>query len=103
MANSLTSNPIYVDVFSSAIDLADYLPDEIHLDSIEWARPTSTSHYCTLFSGGVAGVTIFDEQCTTANQSIIKYFHGLPIKPPYIPAVSTNLLGSGKLIITLSR
>jgi hypothetical protein len=103
MANSLTTNPIYIDVFSAAIDLADYLPDEIHLDSIEWARPTGTTNTCTLFSGGASGVTIFDEQCTTANQSIIKYFHGLPIKPPYVPVATSTLLASGKLIIIMSK
>ena len=103
MANSLQTNPIYIDDFSAAIDMADYLPDEIHLDSIEWARPTNTAHYATIFSGGSSGVTVFDEQCTTANQSIIKYFHGLPISPPYIPATAGSLLASGKLIIIMAK
>ena len=103
MANLLSTNPIYIDTFTSAIDLADYLPLEIHLNSIEWSRPTSTDHYAIIFSGGASGTTVFEEQCIIANQSIIKYFHGLPIKPPYIPAVSSNLMGSGKIIIVMGR
>lgn len=103
MANSLTTNPIYIDVFTTAINLATYWPGEVHLDSIEWSRPTSTDHYGIVLTGGATGVTVFDEQCTVANQSLIKYFHGLPIKAPYIPATTGNMLASGKLIIVLHR
>lgn len=100
MANRLNTNPIHIDDFSAAIDLADYLAPEVHLDSIEWARPTTATHTAVIFSGGSSGVTIFDEYCVTAHQSIIKYFHGTPLKPPYIAATG---VGSGKIIIVINR
>jgi hypothetical protein len=83
--------------------MADYLPPEVHLDSIEWAHPANVAHWAVVFTGGASGVTVFHEQCTTANQSVIKYFHGLPIKPPYIPAAATNKFGSGALIIVMAK
>ena len=103
MANSLTTNPIYIDVFSAAIDLADYLAPEVHLSSIEWTQPTTAGHYATIFSGGATGVTMFHVECTATSQTFIKYYHGASLRPPYIPVAAGNLLASGKIIITIQK
>lgn len=104
MANVLNKNPIHIDTFSAAIDLSDYLPgQETHLSSIEWARPVTQNDKCVIFSGGATGVTLFDEVCIVASQSIIKYFHGAPIGHLYLPATSGVTNKSGVVIITRAR
>jgi len=101
MANSFTGNPIVLDTFSSAVNVCSSLGfatgTPLKVKSIEWQTPTSTSH-TALVSDAASGNAVFSEQCTTANQSIIKYFDGY-IKNLYIAA---NGVGSGKIIIHLA-
>lgn len=101
MANLFIGNPMDLDTFTSAIDFSTAFPNGMRLNSIEWSKPTSTDHTCYLQAGGSSGPKIFDEQCTVANQSIIKYFHGEWVKALYIPVAAGNLLASGTLKITL--
>jgi hypothetical protein len=103
MANSLKTNPIYIDTLTTAVDMADYYPGEMILDSIEWSQPTVISHYGVVLCGGSSGVTIFHEQCTVQNQSVIKYFHGAPVSPLCFPTAGTSMNASGRYIVTIKR
>ena len=101
MANSFTGNPIVLDTFTGAIDVCSSMSwssgTPLKVKSIEWQTPTSTSH-TALVTDKASGNVIFSEQCTTANQSIIKYFDGY-VKNLYIAASG---VGSGKIIIHLA-
>ena len=100
MANSYSGNPIILDTFSAVIDVCSEMGFKtgtpLFVKSIEWRTPTSTSH-TALITDAVSGNEIFGEQCTTANQSIIKYFDSW-IKNLYI-AISG--VGSNKIVIIL--
>jgi len=100
MANDYTGNPIVLDTFTSAIDVCSSLGFEtgtkLKVKQIEWQTPTSTAH-TALITTKASGRTIFSEQCTTANQSIIKYDIGW-VDNLYI-AISG--IGSGKILIYL--
>ena len=103
MANIYDKPVMVIDTFTAALDWEDAFPEGMRIDSIEWAKPTNTSHTAYVQAGGSSGPKIFDEQCTTANRSIIKYFdREVWHKALYIPATSGNLLASGSLIITLA-
>jgi hypothetical protein len=99
MANVYTGPQIKLDDFTSAINVntsCGYASGTmLFVKSIEWQTPTSTSH--TALVTDDLGQTVFSEQCTTANQSIIKYpnqyFQNLKM------AVSGA--GSGTILITL--
>uniref|UniRef100_A0A6H1Z880 Uncharacterized protein n=1 Tax=viral metagenome TaxID=1070528 RepID=A0A6H1Z880_9ZZZZ len=101
MANSFTGNPVVLDTFTSAIDVCSSLGfstgTPLKVKSIEWQTPTSTAHTAAI-TDAVGGNAIFGEQCTTANQSIIKYFDG------YIKnlCIAISGVGSGKIIIHLA-
>jgi hypothetical protein len=103
MANSFNTNPIVLDDFSAAIDVnssagnASGTPLFVH--SIEWVKPTTTTHTCTITSD--SGVAVFDERCVTATQSIIKYFGGLPITNLKIAIAGVAHMASGNLHILL--
>jgi hypothetical protein len=103
MANIYESNPIVIDTFTSNIDFSTLMPEGMKLNSIEWSKPTNVAHLAQVKAGGSSGPDIFNEQCTTANGSIIKYFHGAWVKPIYIPKAASNLWASGSLIITLDK
>ena len=102
MANIYDKNVMVIDTFTAALDFADAFPEGMKVQSIEWSKPTNTSHTAKVQAGGSSGPAIFDEQCTTANQSIIKYFHGEWVKSLYIPVAAGNLFASGTLIIVLA-
>ena len=103
MANSsLYNKVVHLDTFSAIIDFADIYPNGMKLHSIEWSRPTSTDHTFTILTGGSSGPAIFREQCTTANQSVIKYFQGgVWVEPLYFAVAASNEKASGHIIITL--
>jgi hypothetical protein len=77
MANTYSSNPVILDDFSAAINLRTSCGfadgTKFFVKSIEWQTPTSTAHTAVI-TDAASGNVIFSEQCTTANQSIIKYF-----------------------------
>lgn len=102
MANIYDKNIMTIDTFTAALDWSTAFPNGFKIQSIEWSKPTNTSHTAYVQAGGSSGPKIFDEQCTTANQSIIKYFHGEWIPSLYIPVAASNLLASGSLIIVLA-
>lgn len=103
MSNVFTSNPIVLDTFSAIIDVASAigLPSghSFKLESIEWQTPTTLTHICVI-TDAASGNDIFNETCTTANQSVIKYFRGTLIKNLYIAASGVS---SGKVLITLCK
>ncbi len=101
MANIRNRNPIVLDTFTAIIDFVTQFPNGMKLNSIEWSKPTNTSHTFQVLSGGSSGPAVFDEQCTTANASIIKYFHGQWVKALYLAVAAGNEKASGTLIITL--
>lgn len=101
MANVYKRNPIVLDTFTSAIDVASQLGfaagTPLKVNSIEWQTPTTADHTCVI-TDAASGNDIFNETCTTAKQSIIKYFHGAWVKNLYI---ASSGVGSGKVLITL--
>lgn len=101
MANSLTTNPIYLDTFSAAINIASSLgyatgtPLRIH--SIEWSNGT-TAGDTALITDAVGGVPVFSETLDVAKKSIIKYYGGLPVKNLCI-AISGIATGNVQIIL----
>jgi len=100
MANTYSTNPIVLDDFSVAIDLCSSCGwlggSQFKVVSIEWQTPTSTAH-TALITDAASGNVVFSEQCTTANQSIIKYYNTW-LQNIYIAASG---VGSGSIVITL--
>jgi hypothetical protein len=104
MANSAlrgVGGIIHLDTFTAVINFADIFPKGMKINSIEWSKPTSTDHTFTILAGGSSGLPVFKEQCTVANQSIIKYFKGKWLKPLYLAIAAANEKASGEIIITL--
>lgn len=101
MANDFTGNPIVLDTFTSAIDVCSSMGwatgTPLKVISIEWQTPTSTSH-TALVSTSSTGPGIFSEQCTVANQSVMKYIEQW-VANLYIAASG---VGSGKISILLA-
>jgi hypothetical protein len=99
MANDYGSNPIYLDVFSAAIDVGDTMFGDsqarFKLQSIEWQEPTTAGHTAVVTDGD--GNPIFDETCITNNQSVIKYFDGRWVSGLKVAA---NGVSSGKITIS---
>ena len=83
MANVYTTNPIVLDTFNAAIDVcagcgfATGTPLFVH--SIEWQTPTAVGDTAAI-TDAVSGTPVFTETCTVANQSVIKYFGGRPVR-----------------------
>jgi len=98
MANSIHSNPIVLDTFTSDIDLGAELFNDsktvFYLNSIEWANPTAVNDTAKVIDAD--GNVIFNETCTVAKQSIIKYFFKAPVRGIKIGAGEVS---SGKIII----
>jgi hypothetical protein len=102
MANSILSgNIIHLDTFSAIIDFSDVRPRGMKLNSIEWSQPSNVAHTFTILEGGSGGPAVFKERCTSANQSIIKYFYGKWVKPLYLAVAAGNEKASGEIIIIL--
>lgn len=101
MANDFSGNPIVLDTFTSAIDVASSLgwasKTPLRINWIEWQTPTTLDH-TALVTDKASGREIFSETCTTAKQSIIKYFHGAAVENLY---TAISGVGSGKIIIML--
>jgi len=102
MANDFTSNPIIIDTFTSAVDVASSLGFQagtpLKINSIEWQTPTTIGH-TALITDKASGSVVFSETCVTANQSIIKYFYGASIKNLY---TAISGVGSGSIVVTLA-
>jgi len=100
MANSIYGNPIVLDTFTSAIDLGDALYGNsnatFYIEYIEWEEPITPGDTATITNA--KGDAIFNETATTANQSIIKYFRGTPIRGIKI---ASGGVSSGKISILL--
>ncbi len=92
MANSLGTNPIVLDTFTLDINLGM----KVKISSIEWQTPTTIDHTAVITND--VGTDVFNETCSTAKQSIIKYYHGIWIDNLKIVS---NGVSSGKIIITL--
>ena len=89
MANSLTTNPIVIDTFTSEIDLGDILYGDsktvFFLNSIEWQNPASAGDTFTVTDAN--GNPIFSEACAVPNQSEIKYFFNHPVRGIKVPSI----------------
>lgn len=100
MANSYTTNPIVLDTFSSAIDLASQLglPEHtpIHIKQIIWAQPTTAGH-TALISDAASGNPIFSYTCITNNLGV-EIWYDIDVDNLYIGASGVQ---SGKILITL--
>jgi len=102
MSNSFSTNPIVLDTFTAAIDVASsagWGTSPIFVKSIEWQTPTNTAHTCTI-TDAVGGNTIFAEKCTTENQSIIKYYNTW-VKNLCIAIAAGAHMASGKIIVVM--
>lgn len=101
MANDFSGNPVVLDTFTSAIDVASEMGFAtgtlLKVSSIEWQTPTTADH-TLLLTDAVSGGIIMSETCITAKQSIIKYFHGAWLRNIY---VAVSGVGSGSVVITL--
>ena len=95
------TNPIVLDDFTSAIDIGNTLFGDSNtrfkLNYIEWQEPTTQNHTATITDNG--SEDILNETCTTANQSIIKYFDGMWVTGIKIAGSGVQ---SGKIIVALS-
>ena len=101
MTNSYKGNPVFLDVFTSAIDLRSHLglPEgaPLKLLSIEWAYPSTVNH-TALITDKAGGRAIFKEICFVAKQPIEKPFNGEYVDNLYIAA---NGVQSGAIFILL--
>jgi hypothetical protein len=104
MSNSYSTNPIVLDTFSSALDLGVLLFNNTNaiftIESIEWQIPTNVTHTAQVTDAN--GVDVFNEQCTVANQSILKKLGGTAVQGLKLPVATSTLLASGKISILLS-
>ena len=126
MANSLNTNPIVLDTFTSDIDIGNSLYGDSNttffINSIEWASPSGVTDFylmtqdwqqlltedseslLTQITNDVANITnangdyIFNETCVIPNQSVIKYFFGQPV---YGIVIASGEVSSGRIIIHL--
>lgn len=102
MANNFTGNPIVLDTFTSAIDVAVSLGypagTPLFINWIEWQIPTTIGHTAVV-TDKVSGIDIFSEKCVAANQSIIKYFYGARVEGLY---TAISGVGSGNIVIMLA-
>jgi hypothetical protein len=102
MTNAYKQNPIVLDDFSAAIDLASQLGfaagTPLKINSIEWETPTTVGD-TALLTDKAGGNIIFSETAVVANQSIIKYFYGA-----YVDNICIAISGvtHGKIIIMLA-
>jgi len=100
MSNSIYGNPIVLDDFSSNIDLGNTIYGNsntaFYIEWIEWEEPITPGDTATITNA--KGDAIFNETATTANQSIIKYFHGTPVHGIKVASGSVN---TGKISIML--
>jgi hypothetical protein len=100
MANSLTTNPIVLDTFTSAIDIGDTLYGDskttFFLNSIEWQNPTSVGDTAIITDAN--STIIFSATCTVARQSLIKYFFNQQVRGI---KVASSGVSSGKIVISL--
>jgi hypothetical protein len=101
MANSLQTNPVFIDDFSTAIDLTSQFPFGFKVHSIEWVGPKGATHAMVVKAGGEGGVTVFCAMATGGPmQNIIKYFYKQWLLPLYIPKSSGVTNASGSLVIS---
>lgn len=101
MANNFGSGRIIsLDTFTSAINVNSSLGyasgTMLKINSIEWQEPTTVDHTAVITDD--LSDDVFNETCVTANQSIIKYFHGAWVQNLKI-AISG--VGSGAIVIVL--
>jgi len=100
MANSLNTNPIVLDTFTSDIDIGNSLYGDSNttffINSIEWASPLRVNDVANITNAN--GDYIFNETCVIPNQSVIKYFFGQPV---YGIVIASGEVSSGRIIIHL--
>jgi hypothetical protein len=101
MANVFSTNPVVLDTFSAAIDVASSIGQTgqpIPIEFIKWT-PATAAGTCSILDGS-AGTPIFEETCNVSYDSVVNYFHGEMVKNLYVTA--TGITG-GKVFILLSR
>lgn len=100
MANSITTNPIILDTFTSEIDLGMLISGDsqqpFFVHYIEWERPTTLGDTAVVVDG--MGLEIFNEVCAVPYQSILKPFYGQVIYGLKVPASGVS---SGRIVILL--
>jgi len=100
MANSLNTNPIVLDTFTSTIDIGNTLYGDsktvFFINSIEWQNPIAVGDTATITDAN--GNPIFSATCTVARQSIIKYFFNQPVRGI---KVASGGVSSGRVVISL--
>jgi hypothetical protein len=101
MSNDYDHNPMVLDTFSAAIDIASSKGfasgTPFFVNSIEWSNPATVADTCVI-TDKASGNIVFSEVCSVAKQSIIKYFYGQPIANL---CIAISGVSSGKVIITL--
>lgn len=100
MPNVTNRNIIYLDTFTAAFNsnAESGMANGIRIHSIEWFRPTTTSHACKIYSGDTAGPLMCDWECSVARKGEIKRFPAMLFENIHI-AISG--VGSGAVTIIL--
>jgi hypothetical protein len=97
MSNDYSGNPIILDTFSSAIDLAALTGKHVFaIESIEWQNPVTANDVCAVLDD--AGRPLLDTKCVVAGDSKIKYWGGTHFSNIKI---AQSAVSSGKVIIAL--
>lgn len=100
MANIYTAKEIVLDTFGGAIDVRAALGTDsrinFRVNSIEWRKPTTVGHAALITDED--GSPVFDAECVTTKQSIIKYYQGHEFSNLKIGAGG---VGSGSIVILL--
>jgi hypothetical protein len=100
MSNQFKGELVVLDTFTSDILLsAVYDKTVFKLNSIEWQQPLIVGDTALIYDKNSSDkLSLFDEYCVIARQSLIKYFFDLNVRDIYIPAGSVT---SGKIILII--
>jgi hypothetical protein len=100
MANQFKGELISLDTFTSDVLLSEvYDKTVFKLNSIEWQQPITIGDTAVIYDKNSSDkLSLFDEYCVIARQSLIKYFFDLNVRDIYIPSGS---ISSGKIILII--
>jgi hypothetical protein len=100
MANSLGSNPIYIDTDTGGVDVGLTVFGNsktiFYIQNIEWQNPSAGD---TVILTDAAGVPIFSQTCPTGGGGFCRDFHGAGVKGLKI---ANGALVGGELSILLA-
>lgn len=75
MANVFHDQIIYLDTFTSIIDFKALYPNGLKVKYIEWTKPTTLDHTCTILLTP-DGPSLIEWQCIDVGQRFINFYNG---------------------------